>query len=108
MFLHIPFFKLKFYFYAAQRTFHGFIADRFRSTECPRHDVVVDGAFSVRTAFVPKAYCMPLSRNFNCQFHAETMVSSTLSLAVHPKTLLALSGLAHTFSISPSRRPTIL
>ena len=53
-------------------------------------------------------YIIPLSRNFNCQFHAERIVSSIDVVAFQPRTSLAFFGSAHTFSISPLRRPTIL
>ncbi len=53
-------------------------------------------------------YCIPLSRNFNCHSQAERKVSSIVSTAFQPSSLLAKSGLAQTFTISPVRRPTIL
>ena len=39
--------------------------------------------------------------------HAESKVSSMVSTAVQPNSLLAKAGSAQTFSISPARRPTI-
>ena len=53
-------------------------------------------------------YMIPRSRSLSCHFQAEANVSASVSVAFQPKTLLARSGLAQTFSMSPSRRPTIL
>jgi hypothetical protein len=53
-------------------------------------------------------YMIPRSRSLSCHFQAAANVSASVSVAFQPKTLLARSGLAQTFSMSPSRRPTIL
>ena len=53
-------------------------------------------------------YMIPRSRSLSCHFQAEANVSASVSVAFQPKTLLARSGLAQTYSMSPSRRPTIL
>ena len=42
------------------------------------------------------------------EYGVEAKVSSRVSFASQPNSLFAHSGFAHTFSISPSRRPTIL
>ena len=46
--------------------------------------------------------------SFSCQRHAESRVSSTVFSAFHPSSVFAQVGSAHTFSISPALRPTIL
>lgn len=54
------------------------------------------------------AYIIPFSRRWSCHFHADAIVSASGVSAFHPSTVLARVGSAHTWMMSPVRRPVIL